>query len=401
MKNNKSILIFGVGTLQKSIIELCKKKGLFTIGIDPNENAECKNLVDLFIVVDGNDLKQTINIAKNYAVSGLITAATDKPLQMMAKVATELTLPFFSLDTAKKSTDKFLMKQVFQKAGIQCAKGFILDSIEKLKNIRLEFPIIVKPRDNSGSRGVKYCVNLNEVEVAVQEAFSFTRKKNILLEEFVEGQEYSVECLHYNCNTYLMQITEKKTTNFPYNVELEHIQPAELNEEIKKKIHYIVSDIAKVLRYKNCASHSEIKINNKGIYVIETSPRLGGDFISSTLVPLSTGVNMEEILIDMAIKNSLCEDFFKIKINKFSGIKYFEISQGVIKEINDLKKLDKIPGLKLWKFNLHVGDEVNQITSSLNRYGYAIIQCDTKKMLTKGFEDIDKIIKQEIIVNRS
>ena len=203
---NKAILIFGAAKLQRSLIEQAKKLGLYTVGVDPDPNAECKDILDDFEVIKGDDFEGTLRVAETYNVSGIITAATDKPLIMMARVAKRLALPFFSVETAEWSTDKLLMKQKFMEAEIPCAKGFLLNKVNELKSIDIEYPVIVKPRDNSGSRGVIYCKNLNEIEKAVQEAFQYTKKGNVLIEEFIEGKEYSVEGIHYHGESHIIQI---------------------------------------------------------------------------------------------------------------------------------------------------------------------------------------------------
>jgi carbamoyl-phosphate synthase large subunit len=218
--DKKTILIFGVGDLQKSIIERCKAKNLFVVGIDPMAEATCRELVDAFEIVGGQDFDKTVEVAERYQVKGIITAATDKPLVMMARVAEKLNLPFFSVETAEWSTDKLLMKQKFHEAGIPCANGFLLNSVDELATLNVDYPVIVKPRDNSGSRGVIYCTGFNEVELAVQEALQYTKKGNVLVEEFIDGKEYSIESLHVAGNTHVIQYTEKITTPRPYNVEL-------------------------------------------------------------------------------------------------------------------------------------------------------------------------------------
>ncbi|MDD4727827.1 MAG: ATP-grasp domain-containing protein [Dysgonamonadaceae bacterium] len=253
--DKKSILIFGVGPLQKSIIERSKLKGLYTVGIDPMEDAVCKDEVDAFEVVDGQDFEKTLEVAKRYNVKGIITAATDKPLVMMARVAEHLNLPFFSIQTAEWSTDKLLMKEKFMEADIPCAKGLLLNDVSELEGFKMDYPLIVKPRDNSGSRGVIYCKDLCEVEQAVQEALQYTKKKSVLIEEFIEGKEYSIEAIHYNGKTHIIQFTEKITTDFPYNVEIGHIQPADISSDHQDEIKSLVGDIAQALKFKNCASY--------------------------------------------------------------------------------------------------------------------------------------------------
>ena len=109
----KSILVFGLGFLQKSLIEQCKSLGLYVVGMDITDDALLRDEVDAFEVVAGDDFEGSLAVAKKYAVSGVVCAATDKPLVMMARVAEALLLPFYSVDTAKWSTDKLLMKQRF------------------------------------------------------------------------------------------------------------------------------------------------------------------------------------------------------------------------------------------------------------------------------------------------
>lgn len=394
----ESILVFGVSELQKSIIEQCKKKDLFVVGIDPLAEAMCRNLVDAFEVVGGQDFEKTVEVAEYYQVKGIITAATDKPLVMMARVAEKLQLPFFSVNTAEWSTDKLLMKQKFQEAGIPCARGFLLHSVEELTNLKVDYPVIVKPRDNSGSRGVIYCDNLKEVEIAVKEALQYTKKGNVLIEEFIEGQEHSIEGIHYNGEHHVIQFTEKTTTDFPYNVEIAHIQPADISLQQQNEIKKLITQIGQTLGFGNCASHTELKINSRGIYIIETSPRLGGDFISSTLVPLSTGINMEDILIDIATNNSLQHNWELRKLSKYSGIKYFELSDGVLYKINGLENLNKIPGIEQWYFGLKPGEKVNKITNSLERFGYAIFQTNSKQELANSFREVESICNERLVI---
>lgn len=395
--NKKTILIFGLGVLQRSIIERCKIKGLKTIGIDLNPEAECRDLVDIFEVVEGSDFEKTCAIANKYKVSGLITAATDKPLVMMARVAEKLKLPSISIQTAEWSTDKLLMKQRFQQYQIPCANGFVLNSIEDLTE-EVFYPVIMKPRDNSGSRGVVYCNNYEDLSDAIEEVFKCTKKVNVLVEEYINGREFSVEAVHYQNNSHILQVTQKRITKFPYNVELAHIQPAEITNEELQQIQTIIERIAMALEFDNCTSHTELKIASGKIKIIETSPRLGGDFISSTLVPLSTGINMEDILIDISTGSIIEREIFRPNYQKSSGIIYFELPEGTITSISGIEQLNNIEGIVSWSFNLSVGDEVQNITSSLNRYGYAIFQTDTKEDLMKCFKEVNNILRNTISI---
>ena len=373
--DKKSILVFGVGELQKSITERAKRRGLFVVGIDPCENAACKDEVDAFEIVGGQDFEGTLAVARKYSIKAIVTAATDKPLIMMARVAIELNLPFYSVTTAEWSTDKYLMKQRFLEGGVPCAKGILAKSVNDVKDFC--FPVIVKPRDNSGSRGVVFCKNTEELQSCMNEAIQYSKKDTVLVEEVIEGQEYSIESLHYDGKTEVIQFTEKKTTEFPYNVELGHKQPALLSDNQKEEIRKIINKIASALNFQNCPSHTELKINKRGIFVIETSPRLGGDYITSKLVPLSTGINIEDQLLNIALGERV--DVVTGRVNKAAGVCFFSLPEGVVSKIDEnIKDAKNWPNMVDFDFKLKEGDVVNKITSSLNRYGQFIIKGNTR-----------------------
>ena len=173
----KAILIFGGAELQQSLITECNHLGLTTVVIDPDANALCKNIATHFEVVGGNDFEGTCAMVEKYHIQAVITAATDKPLAMMAKVAAKYNFPFYSEETAKISTDKLLMKEVFIQNKIPCAYGIIASELPT----DLNYPVIIKPRDNSGSRGVIFCKDEAIAKAAMQEAMGYTKKESVLI----------------------------------------------------------------------------------------------------------------------------------------------------------------------------------------------------------------------------
>lgn len=395
--DKKSILIFGVGELQRSIIRRAKLKGLFTIGIDPCADAVCKDEVDAFEIVGGQDFEGTCAVVEKYGVDAIVTAATDKPLVMMARVAEKYVFPFYSIETAQWSTDKYQMKQRFLEGGVPCARGRLIAKVEEADD--LYYPLIVKPRDNSGSRGVKLCRNKEELQEAMQEALQYSHLDTVLVEEYIEGQEYSIEGLHYEGKSEVIQFTEKTTTEFPYNVELAHKQPANLTEEQKNDIRMLISKIAKCMHFENCPSHTELKINERGIFIIETSPRLGGDYITSTLVPLSTGINMEDQLLNIALGEKV--DTQTGRVEKASGVCFFCLPEGIVKHIDPkIKEATSWPGVYSFELKLKEDDEMHQITSSLNRYGEFIVVSEDREALDKIMEEYEQTIYNKITIRK-
>ena len=396
MKSNKKILVFGVGELQKSIIERAHKMGLFVVGIDPCEDAFCKDDVDAFEVVSGQDFDGTCVVVEKHGIDAIVTAATDKPLVMMARIAEKYGFPFYSVETAQWSTDKFQMKKRFELGGVPHARGRLISNVEESEG--LLFPVIVKPRDNSGSRGVKLCRDNEELRVSIKEALKNSKLNTVLIEEFIKGPEYSIEGLHHDGKSEVIQFTEKKTTEFPYNVELGHIQPANISEENQQKIRDIIAKIGKSLHFVNCPSHTELKINERGIFVIETSPRLGGDYITSTLTPLSTGVNLEDELLKIALGETINPQPTSVQ---YSGVRFFEFAEGsIIKSIPNASSIKSWPHVVDYSFNLSKGQSVNLITSSLNRYGHLTLTSESRVSIEEAFDKYEKAIKEVVLADK-
>ena len=397
MKSNRSILVFGCGELQQSIIGRAHKMGLFVVGIDPCPDAFCKDDTDAFEVVGGQDFEGTCAVVERYGIDAIVTAATDKPLVMMARIAEKYGFPFFSVDTARWSTDKFLMKERFELGGIPHARGRLISKVEDTEG--LVYPVIVKPRDNSGSRGVKLCRNRNELKSSIVEALENSHLDTVLVEEYIEGSEYSIEGLHYDGKSEVIQFTEKKTTDFPYNVELGHIQPADISENIKQKICELVTRIGNSLGFINCPSHTELKINDRGLFVIETSPRLGGDYITSSLVPLSTGINMEDQLLNISFGKPV--DVKSGYVKKASGVVFFNFPEGRVRSINKsvLRSVSNRPDVVFVDLQLSEGDRVPIITSSLSRYGEVVVIAPERSSLLNRLSSVVNQIQKSVIVD--
>jgi len=389
INGKKSILVFGGSDYQLSLVKECKKMNLYTVVIDPNSAAEAQTYADAFEVIGGQDFEGTCGVVEKYNIDAIITAATDKPLVMMAQIAQKYKLNFYSEETARLCTDKFLMKQRFQEFNFPCAKGKIIEDVPSDMN----FPIVIKPTDNSGSRGVIFCNNREEVGDVIEESKQYTRKSYLVAEEVVEGAEYSIESLHYNGKSKILQITEKIVTPLPYFIELGHIQPAIIEPAIRKELEELLDNVVKAFGFNNCGAHNEVKIKDGKITLIEVSPRIGGDFISSTLVNASTGINMERALIQIVLGE---EPDFSGYQPEASGIFFFHFNEGLIISINDIHSLLNIPEVLSYRFDLKPGDYIPKIKTGTDRYGYFILKAKDREELSNLRANILAAIKVEI-----
>jgi len=391
MNKPDKLMIFGGGMLQVSLIQTANKLGYYTVVVDPDPNAIGKNIAGEFVVLAGNDFEKTIEIAKNNKVKGLVTAATDKPLLMMARIAEILDLPFPSEKAVFNTINKFELKKTLVKNNIPCANGTLTNRNEMSSNLihsGITFPVIVKPVDSSGSRGVYYCQTLDELTGVYSECIKYSNFDKILIEEYLEGPEISIEALVQDNKLHIVQITDKTVTPFPYNVEMGHLQPSRFYVEHYDEIFHVLNTAVKALSLNNCALHPEMKITKNGIKIVEIGPRLGGDFITSHLTPLSTGINMEEQLIKIAVGEKI---HLKEKTNRFSSVLYFDFLTNPL-DVNILERKIEILKDNISSFKIYYDDFSNLpvITNSLERHGHVVFSSGTLQNLLSIKEQLIK-----------
>lgn len=297
----QKLAIIGASYLQLLLVKKAKEMGLYTICFAWSEGAVCKDVVDEFFPISIVEKKQILEVCQEKRIDGICTIASDVAAPTVAYVAEKMGLVGNSYEVAVRANNKFLMRNAFSKAGVPCPKYQIVTSLDEIM-INYSFPIIVKPTDRSGSLGVTKVERKEDLEVAVKNALNYSFKHEAIVEEFIEGREISVEFISYHGKHYPLQITDKVTTGAPHFVELEHHQPANLAKEQYFQIYDLTKKALDALGVTNGASHSEYKITEDGrIYVMEIGARMGGDFIGSDLVQLSTGYDYLKGVIEVAL----------------------------------------------------------------------------------------------------
>ena len=236
--NKGAILIFGGGENQLTLIKSAKERGYYTVVIDPNDNAPGKLEADAFEIVAPKDFIGTCKVVEKYNVNGIATAQMENPLLLMAQVAEKYNFIFPTVMQIKRARNKFLMKQTFIANNVPSAKGKIFNKEQKITVEDItdyNYPLIIKPSDAFSSRGVLKVNSFSELISNESFTRSFSSDNSIIVEEFLEGKEYSIESITFKGQAHIIQYTEKIITEYPFTVEMGHMQPAELDDEAKNR----------------------------------------------------------------------------------------------------------------------------------------------------------------------
>ena len=369
----KKILIIGASILQVPAILKAKELGYYVATVDYNPKAVGIQYADEYFEVSTIDIEAVAEVAKRFQADGVMTLATDMPMRSVARAAEICGLSGITMDTAIKATDKGEMIKTFEENGVEHPWYYIaLDEVtfKSIKN-KITYPCVMKPTDNAGSRGVVLVHSLEELEAEYSYTVGESRKGGVIIEEYMVGSEVSVEVIAIDGEPHILQVTDKITTGAPHFVEMGHTQPSRLGDESVKKIKDLASRAVKAVGIQNGPAHVEIMLTEYGPKMVEIGARMGGDCISTHLVPLSTGVDMVRSTIEIA-----CGEDTDIapKFSKGSAIRYFKTPEGIIESISGIEKAKEIPGIKEISFVKTVGDEVGKIDSSVDRIGFVIAQ---------------------------
>lgn len=371
----KKLAIIGASYLQNPLIEKAKSMGLQTHVFAWECGDIGEKTADYFYPISIVEKEQILEQCRRIGIDGICTIASDLAAVTVNYVAHQLGLTCNNPSCAEKSTNKHKMRRAFEENGDPSPKSLLVHSVLDLEGICLRYPLIVKPTDRSGSRGITKLETPDGLQEAIEAAKRHSFEKAALVEEFATGQEYSVECISYRGNHQLLAITLKYTTGAPHFIETGHLQPAPLSVQMAQQVQDVVFHALDSLEITNGASHSELKIADDGtIRLIEIGGRMGGDFIGSDLVALSTGVDFVRAVIDVTLGNE--PDLTPANRVGAAAVR-FVFSQ------KDLQVLDRI---KAQEPEILVQEELSEIedrdvTDSSNRFGaYLLADPDPEKL---------------------
>lgn len=372
------LLIVGASLLQLPVIIKAKELGHFVAVADFNPEAIGIKYANIYFNASTIDIEAICDIAMRCKPDGIMTTATDMPVRSVAAATTLLGLPGISYETAVKATDKGEMIKAFKAHNVESPWYFIIENKSKLASIsrQLSFPCILKPTDNAGSRGVTLVNSLEELDLAYAYSREQSRGGEVIVEEYITGSEVSVEVMVVDGEIYILAVTDKLTTGAPHFVEMGHSQQSQLGEENISKIKNLTERAVKAIGIKHGPAHVEIILTKDGPKMVELGARMGGDYITTHLVPLSTGIDMVKASLDVALG---LKPGIKSKYNKGSAVRYFNVPSGVILSITGVEQAKNIEGVKECTFTKGVGDEVPCIHSSNDRVGCIIGQGQNAK----------------------
>ena len=399
----KTIWIVGGGVEAIPGIILAKKLGLNVVVSDGNPNAPGLKFADKSIIASTYDIEGTVNAAYEYhqnvnPIDGVICIATDVPLTV-ASIAEKLSLPGITTETARKCSDKFLMKETLLAAGIPIPWFSLVKSVSELCSIISErgFPLVIKPVDSRGARGVIRITQSLDLEWVFEYTKSFSPTSRVMVEEFLQGQQYSTESVIMDEKNITLGFAERNYEFLeelsPYIIENGGQQPAKIDKKELDSIVKLVEKSSQILGISNATSKGDVVMTKEGPKIIEIAPRLSGGYFSSDQIPLATGINVIEIAIRLSLGEKINKDKLLFRHQNAVAIRYFFPKPGKITSISNTDSFKN----KSWVHKLDlfygVGDVLEKITDHTKRCGFVITTGNTRDEAVERAKTVVKNIQ--------
>jgi len=306
MDLDKTIMFIGGGLLQVPAIIAAKKMGLRVIVTDCNPEAPGMKAADIPIVMSTRDIEGSVRISKAQneitPISAVLTVGTDASMTVAA-VANTLNLPGIKFEDAEAATNKIKMRMRFKEHEVPSPKFLPVWSLSDAKKAGkiLGFPCVIKPSDNMGARGVMLIDNLNQISDAFKFAKNASPSGEIIMEEYMEGPELSIDAVIYNNEITFTGIADRIIEHPPYFIETGHNMPSALSDDVLRQAREVMKKGIRALGITIGAAKGDIKITKNGPMIGELAARLSGGFMSAYTYPLSTGVNLMRAVIEIAL----------------------------------------------------------------------------------------------------
>lgn len=385
-------LVLAGGFPQIQLINELHARGVYVLLADYNEEPVAKRYADEYCQVSTLDVEAIKRIAAENQVDFLITACTDQALNTVALVSEELGRPcYIDYQTGRNVTNKAYMKKLFVDNGIPTARYHIMTELERDKIRDFHYPLIVKPVDCNSSKGVRRIDSEQELESAFLEAVNCSRTNAALVEEFLEGDELSVDIYVEDGKVNILCITRiDKIACKDKFVIFRGVYPAEVPAGIEQQIYQTAQRIADAFGLKDSPMLMQVIMQEKEIQVLEFSARTGGG-VKYLQIKDATGFDVIAAVVDLTM--GIRPHYEK----KDTGIKYLTnefiyCHEGVFHRVSGFEELMKRGVISDYYLFKGKGAKFGEVTNSGDRVaGFTIHADDKEQLVRKHNEAADEI----------
>jgi len=392
----RTLFIVGGGYFQSFAAREAMEMGLRVIVSDQNPSAPAMQYADIPLLLSTRDeeghIREAKKINEETKIDGAMTIGTDVS-RTVAKITNALGLPGVSYETAARASDKILMRETLKKNGVPVPKFLGAANEEEAKNAAADigYPLVLKPTDSMGARGVVYVNSEEELTKAFSEAREYSSEARVIIEEYMEGPEFSIDALVHKGKIYWAGLANRIIQNPPHFVEEGHIIPGKFSSSLEKEIYDVMKQAIEAVGIRNGAAKGDIKQTSEGIKIGEIAARLSGGFMSTHTTPAAFGINP----VRAAIRIAIGEDPGPLRPlrNLVAYEHAFFPKPGKIRKILGIEEVKSLPGFVDIIILRGPGEMAVQPRNNVEKAGNVIVTGSTREEAEARMSDILSKVK--------
>ena len=396
MLKSKKLMILGAGIYQLPLIKIAKKLGINVLVVSWKGNYPGLKYADTVYYEDTKNYKNIVKIAKKHDIDGIITTGTDVCTITLGKVNTVLKLNGLKSKSASLVNDKSKMKEKFVDYGVRTAEFKLVNNFTDIKNFlkKHDFPLVLKVVDNSGSRGVFVLKNIAHAKDAYDKIFSMTKKKYLIVEEFIKGKEFGAQAFVLNGKIQFIIPHDDQLFYGDTGVPIGHSAPISLSKKVLFDMEKQIKRSINALKLNNCALNFDFILKNDLCYLLEVGARAGATCLPE-LVSILYNFDYYKYMIEVSLNKKPTLIIPRNLQPNASSLLFSNLS-GTIKKINN-KNLKSDEDIIELNMDYNIGEKVNKFNVGPDRIGHVIVKGSSlnnaKTKLKKTLEKIKITVK--------
>ncbi|RMH08880.1 MAG: ATP-grasp domain-containing protein [Nitrospirae bacterium] len=400
----KKILLLGAGREQLAAIHAAQEIGLSVLAVDGNLHAPGLRVADHGVHLDIRDTDAVTMLAKAERVDGVFCHAVEIPY-IVATVAQRLGLPGLDPEVALRATHKALRYRCLAARHVPCPRYAVVETVDQARESAdlLGFPVVMKPVDNAGARGVRKVSCPSEIDMSFHWALRYSSEPVVLVEEWLEGPEISTESVIVDGQIVTTGFADRnyalKQRFAPYCLEDGHTIPSCLPASDQTAVLQVVEQAIRALGITWGVAKGDLILTNKGPKVLEIAARTSGGRFCSDMVPLATGVNILKPLLLMAVGETVDLDLLSPRFHRAAAQRFVWPPPGRVVHLAGIEEAKIQPGIHdiVLDESLQIGSIIHPMTSHADRVGHVIASGETREQAVRRAEEAVQMISIETV----
>ena len=383
------VLILGASHDQRYLFETARRMNCHIIGIDMNPNAPCLDMADEKAIISTRDLDELLSFARAYhrkrAIHAVVTMGSEIPMTI-ATLSEALDLQGISRDTARLASDKLAMKRCWAEKGIPIPWFDELRSGSHLRQLVKErgWNLIVKPTDRSGARGITRLAQGMDCDAIFNKAKEASYEGHVIVEEFLPGAQESTESIVYDSFFITAGVSDRNydMTDLLMGAPIENggTMPSDLPTEKLKEVDQLLESAARALGITRGVAKGDVALDADGKpRMIEMAARLSGGWMSSGLIPLTSGVNIVETILEISLGRLPELKKLQPQWKKHAALRYFFPREGHLKQIDGFEQVSELPWVRMVEFYKKIGERIGRPASHADRTGGFLVEGNSRQ----------------------